>query len=187
MKLNSAEIKIAFTGSVSSGKTAAALETAAQLKQRHFRVSLVESVDRRHPWDNGYFPQNPQAHVGMITRQIAAEVEATLRADTDIVVCDRTVMDMYAVAMVDHPDSILIQSLEPLVNQWATTYVAAYYLEPFPLHADGFRPDLDFVMRCREEVLGYLRTFVNVRSVNRLYFAQEIAEVISSMQVKAQQ
>lgn len=148
-----APYKIAFTGTNSSGKTTMALAVTARLKEQyHHLAEVVSSQDRKITWADKHFPANPLAHYGMITNMIHAEVAATLKGDATTVVTDRSVLDLYSIAVTDHPNDPLIIALAPMVREYAKTYTRIYYLPPLPYQEDGKRPSDDFRMKTHESL-----------------------------------
>ena len=107
-----AKFKYAFTGTNCSGKTTMALAIAARLKRHAQLAEIVCSQDRKISWKDDYFPFTPIAHYGMITNLIHAEVAASLKGDADVIITDRSVLDLYAIACTDHGKHSMIASLE---------------------------------------------------------------------------
>jgi AAA domain len=156
-KPRSASTKIAFTGTNSSGKTTMAMEVCSRLKSQHHQLAeLVSSQDRKITWKDEHFPVDPRAHYGMITNLIHAEVQAELKGDAEIVITDRSVLDLYAIAVTDHPDSELIKALAPTVYAWLGTYKAVFYLPPLDYQEDGKRPPDAFRMRTHQTLLNLM-------------------------------
>lgn len=150
----SANSKIAFTGTNSSGKTTMAMEVCSRLKRdHHVLAELVSSQDRKITWKDDHFPVDPRAHFGMITNMIHAEVQAELKGDAHVVITDRSVLDLYAIALTDHPDSQMIKDLGVAVNAWAKTYTKIIYLSPLPYQEDGKRPPDEFRMKTHATLL----------------------------------
>lgn len=158
------KFKYAFTGTNCSGKTTMALAVTARMKRQGILAEVVSSQDRKITWKDDYFPVTPVAHYGMITNLIHAEVQAMLKGDADVVITDRSVLDLYAIAKTDHPESMLITQLEPAVLAWMSTYTKVYYLAPLAYQEDGKRPADDFRMRTHE-MLRYLMGKYNLPNV----------------------
>jgi hypothetical protein len=166
----SAHKKIAFTGTNSSGKTTMAMEVCSRLKRdHHVLAELVSSQDRKITWKDDHFPVDPRAHYGMITNLIHAEVQAELKGDADVVITDRSVLDLYAIALTDHPDSQMIKELGFAVNAWAKTYTRIFYLSPLAYQEDGKRPPDEFRMRTHATLMQLIGTgnYPNVITVDR--------------------
>lgn len=160
--------KFAFTGTNSSGKTTMALEVTARLKYPYgVLAECVASQDRKTSWDSRHFPATIEAHFGMIARHVYAETEAALRGDCDVVVCDRSVIDLLSIARVDHPNDTRLEGLTAYVKAWASTYDAVYYLPPCEYVADGKRPPDEFRLKTHASLLEILPQFSNVQTLSR--------------------
>lgn len=142
----SSKFKFAFTGTNCSGKTTMALDITSRLKMQGVLAEVVSSQDRKITWKDDHFPVDPRAHYGMITNLIHAEVQAELKGDAEVVITDRSVLDLYAIARYDHPESYMIDGLISTVESWLKTYTKVYYLAPLPYQADGKRPEDSFRM-----------------------------------------
>ncbi len=166
----SAHKKIAFTGTNSSGKTTMAMEVCSRLKRdHHVLAELVSSQDRKITWKDDHFPVDPRAHYGMITNLIHAEVQAELKGDADVVITDRSVLDLYAIALTDHPDSQMIKALGVAVDAWAKTYTRIFYLSPLAYQEDGKRPPDEFRMKTHATLMELIGTgnYPNVITIDR--------------------
>lgn len=153
----SSKNKIAFTGTNSSGKTTMALEVTTRLKsEHHYLAEVVSSQDRKISWKDDHFPVDPRAHYGMITNLIHAEVAAELKGDADVVITDRSVLDLYSIALVDHPRDSMISALKPMVESWLGTYTKIFYLPPLAYQEDGKRPPNEFRMKTHASLINLL-------------------------------
>ena len=134
-----ASFKFAFTGTNCSGKTTMALETTARLKaQHHCLAEVVSSQDRKITWDYAHFPDSLVAHYGMMATLIQAETQAALRGDADVIITDRSVLDLYSIASHDHQiDCPMKDGLRHLMEAWMETYTVVDYLPPLAYQADG--------------------------------------------------
>ena len=149
----SAKYKFALTGTNCSGKTTLALDITARLKKNAILAEIVSSQDRKITWKDAHFPVNPRAHWGMMTNLIHAEIQADLKGDADVIMTDRSVLDLYAIATYDHPEAELIAKFETAVLAWASTYTKIYYLEPLPYQEDNKRPNDSFRMATHGQLL----------------------------------
>lgn len=152
-KPKSSKFKFALTGTNCSGKTTLALGLTESLKRDSVLAEVVSSSDRRISWSDAHFPVDVRAHWGMITKLIGAEVAAELRGDADVVITDRSVLDLYAIATYDHPNNASMLALEPAILDWVSKYTAIYYLEPLPYQEDNKRPNDDFRMATHANLL----------------------------------
>ena len=87
-------IKIAYTGTHGTGKTDSAFKQALELKRANpdKHVEILAEVARQAPKINK--DSNITTQLWILTKQINAEIEASMRSD--ILVCDRTAMDCVA-------------------------------------------------------------------------------------------
>lgn len=180
-KPRSSQYKVAFTGTNSSGKTTMALTTAGRLKERHVLAEVVSSQDRKITWKDEHFPVDPRAHYGMISNLVKAEVEAELKGDALIVVTDRSVLDLYAIALTDHPDHPWVKDgLWQYVKAWIESYSRIYYLPPLAYQEDGKRPPDEFRMRTHATLRKIIEVhkFDNVVEIPRTEVFKDISKLI---------
>ncbi len=173
-----AAFKYAFTGTNCSGKTTMALAVTARLKRQAILAEIVCSQDRKISWKDDYFPFTPIAHYGMITNLIHAEVAASLKGDADVIITDRSVLDLYAIMATDHPDHSMTLALEPTILEWLETYTRIYYLAPLAYQEDGKRPADDFRMRTHAMLRRFMDKYSlpNVEEVDRTEVYKQIAQ-----------
>lgn len=179
--------KFAFTGTNCSGKTTMAMAIAARLKaHNHILAELVSSQDRKITWKDDYFPFTPVAHYGMITNLIHAEVQAMLKGDADVIVTDRSVLDLYAIMCTDHPDHPMTRGLENTVLSWLSTYTKIFYLAPLPYQEDGKRPADDFRMKTHAMLRELMATYnlPNVVELDRGDVYKEIGKHMGFLEPK---
>ena len=155
----SSKNKIAFTGTNCSGKTTMAMDVTARLKYRGVLAELVSSQDRKITWRDEHFPVDFRAHYGMISNMVNAEVQAELKGDADVVITDRSVLDLYSIAVTDHEYVEHIKNMEWYIRSWATTYTKIYYLDPLTYQDDGKRPDDSFRMKTHSKLLGIIELY----------------------------
>jgi hypothetical protein len=108
-------MKFAFIGTHGVGKTTLCFELAALLKKRDKVVEMVREVARFCP-----LPINRETTVAAQSWILHTEIAEELVAEnkSEIVVCDRSVLDNYCYLLQTgrHPN------LEPLVRWWVGTY-----------------------------------------------------------------
>lgn len=174
----SSKFKFAFTGTNSSGKTSMALDTTARLKFQHVLAEVVSSQDRKITWKDDHFPVDPRAHYGMICNLINAEVQAELKGDAHVVITDRSVLDLYAIFVTDHPGHYMTKGLEQMVRAWMTSYTRVYYLPPLKYQEDGKRPSDEFRMKTHAtlRMLMEKHAFTNVVEIPREYCFKDICK-----------
>jgi len=156
-------MKIALIGTHGVGKTTLCFELAAKLKRLDLGVDLVKEVARDCP-----LPINRDttldAQSWILHAQCAREIAAA--AASDVVVCDRSVLDNYAYlvhALGRRPD------LDPWVKRWCGTYGALFKVPLWqPPSFDGTRDtDLVFQREVDETIDALIRDFaVNVRTLD---------------------
>ena len=177
----SSKVKIAYTGTNCSGKTTAALDTTVRLKLAGVLAEVVSSQDRKISWKDDHFPVDYRAHYGMMTNLIHAEVQAELKGDAQVVVTDRSILDLYAIATYDHPTNPQIAAMEQMVLAWASSYTRIYYLEPLPYQADNKRPNDDFRMATHGQLIKLMDKYQlpNVVRVSRSDVWSEIRKLLA--------
>ena len=134
-------MKIALIGTHGVGKTTLCFELAARLKRLDLGVDLVMEVARGCP-----LPINRDttldAQSWILHAQCAREITAA--NGSEVVVCDRSVLDNYAYlvhAMGRRPE------LDPWVQRWCGTYAALFKIPLWqPPSYDGTR-DTDLVFQ----------------------------------------
>lgn len=179
-EVKQAGFKFAFTGTNSSGKTTIVHDLTARLKMNNVLVEAVTSQDRKSTWDFRHCIQNYHGHYGLMTGLIRAEVEAELKGDADVVLVDRSILDLYSIAITDHPDKDQISKIEEMVLQWASSYTAIYYLEPLQYVDDGVRPSDDFRMRTHANLVKLMENprLTNLVRIPRHKIMKDIAQRI---------
>jgi len=137
--------KIAFIGNSCTGKTTCAVAALRVLKLNRIGTGYVNDVARSIPFDPMLLDDNPDARLYVLFRQIEAECAMLVRADAEIIVCERSVMDWYAyyewtLRKLGRPMSL---SIRELVRNWASSYDTLILLPTAdaPYHKDGFRPE----------------------------------------------
>lgn len=141
--------KIAFLGTHGTGKTILTYQIAAEFRRRGHNVEVLKEVARESP-----LPINEgttlAAQQWILFRQMALEIECAARSE--MVICDRSVLDNYAYlrrAVGAQP------TLERLVAEWMATYDEVIHV---PILAgeiadDGVRStDRDFQREIDENV-----------------------------------
>lgn len=125
-------IKIAFIGTHSCGKTTLVYELCTELKKRNFHVGQLEEIARSCP-----LPINEQttkdAQTWILVTTISKEIELLKRYDH--LVCDRSVLDNYAYFYHKFGHD---KTLFDLVKSWVQTYD---FLFKVPINKEYLRPD----------------------------------------------
>jgi predicted ATPase len=141
-------MKIGFIGTHGTGKTVATLELVCELKKQGYSADVVTEAARSCP-----FPVNerttPKSQMWIFAEMLKREQECK----ADIVVCDRTLIDV--IAYTKKVSDFYAGMMRRFVESYVVTYDAIFYMGPNP---DYLKDD-------------------NFRSVN-LQFQQEIKELI---------
>jgi AAA domain len=112
-------MKVAFIGTHGVGKTTLCYDLAACLKKRDLGVGLVREVARECPLPINRETTLP-AQSWILHTQIAWELEA--QAKTEVVVCDRAVLDNFCYLKRAGGAGSHEKALETLVRSWMPTY-----------------------------------------------------------------
>lgn len=179
----SCKYKIAFTGTNCSGKTTMAMAVAARLKGRHVLAELVSSQDRKITWKDEHFPVDPRAHFGMMANLVNAEVQAELKGDAEVVITDRSLLDLYSIALYDHPTSEMVAAMRDYVVAWAATYAKIYYLAPLPYQNDNKRPSDDFRLATHGRLVQLLDE-LNLPNVVRIDRSEVFSDIKHLLNLK---
>jgi nicotinamide riboside kinase len=143
-------IKVAFVGTHGTGKTTLTYQTAAEFRRRGHNAEVLKEVARESP-----LPINerttPDAQRWILFRQMALEIE--LGARSDVLVCDRSVLDNYAYLRRAFGEE---GPLERFLVEWMRTYdeIVHVPMTETRIAADGvrstdrdFQAEIDLVVR----------------------------------------
>jgi thymidylate kinase len=154
-------LKVAFIGSHGCHKTTLCYELVAALKRAGLQADLVKEVARSCP-----MPVNQgtsrEAQLWILCTQVKEELETALKSD--IVVCDRSVLDNYAyLALQAGRDPIL----EAFVYKWTSTYDMLIHVPLLEgeLQPDGFRDTTREFAERVDEIIRELRQNSRLRTV----------------------
>lgn len=180
--MSTTKFKFGLCGTSSSGKTTLAYGLVARLKSYGLLADGVFNQDRKFSFDRALLETEEIAQHWMINNLIAKEVELSLHGDTDILVSDRTVLDLFNYYAYQY-DTTLCNQLEKYIVEWAYTYDAIFYLPPLPYHADGKRPPETFRDAVDARLLSYLKskTFKNVFFLER---KDILSHILNKIEVK---
>lgn len=160
-------MKIAFIGTHGTGKTTLTHELVANMKKNHLDADFLGEIVRKCP-----FPINEdttkKSQIWIILKQILEEMEAEEKSD--ILVCDRSVLDPYIYYVNKFGRNKVI---EALVLQHLKTYK---YLIKVPirtgfLKADKIRSvDENFQKKIDSLMNKFLKSFnIKYLELNRVY------------------
>lgn len=160
-------LKIAFIGTHGTGKTTLAHELVTSMKKNHLDADFLGEIARKCP-----FPINEnttkKSQLWIILKQILEEIEAEEK--TEILVCDRSVLDPYIYYVNKFGRN---KAIEGLVLQHLKTYG---YLVKVPiregfLKADKIRSiDENFQKKIDSLIDKFLKSFkIKYLNLERVY------------------
>jgi nicotinamide riboside kinase len=169
-------IKIAFTGTHGTGKTTLTYQVAAEFRKRGHNVEMLKEVARESP-----LPINerttPDAQRWILFRQMSLELE--LGARSDVLVCDRSVLDNYAYLRRAFGAQ---ETLERYLAEWMRTYdeVVHVPVTDARIAADGVRStDREFQVEIdrivRDLFAAHAIPYLALESVRHSWLATLIA------------
>jgi predicted nucleotidyltransferase len=154
--------KFALIGTSCSGKTTLCLSILAHLKGIGVLCDGVLQQDRRFAFDRAQLELYKEAQYYFICNQIMRESELTLRGHAEVLVSDRSVLDLYAYYEAMFGED---KKLFGLVTGWCKTYTALYYLPPLPYVDDKARPSDKFRMKVDRRLRPLLNCIPEVRQM----------------------
>src|SRR3989344_4121326 len=136
-------MKIGLIGTHGIGKTSLAHSLIGELKSRGANAGMLREFVRECPLPTGTEENNSaEAQMWVLLRQVQEEIEAEKKFD--IVVCDRSVIDIYAyflsVRKKFGSSAELDKIAEEIFKNWGKTYSHVFKLPPaFSAPEDNFR------------------------------------------------
>ena len=117
-------LKIAIVGTHGSGKTTLLYDTASTLKKNGYSVSIAREVARFSSFLNAG-EKNIHAQMDLFGLQITEEMSNA--RNHDILLCDRSILDILVYSKVLYPnltkkESLLLSSMESTVPHYMQTY-----------------------------------------------------------------
>lgn len=170
--------KFAFIGTSCSGKTTLCLSALAQLKTMGVSCDGVLQQDRRFAFDRDQLEQYKEAQYYFICNQVMRETELTLRGHAEVLISDRSVLDLYAyyVAQYGHDDGLF-----QLVWSWMETYTTLYHLDPLPYVDDKSRPSDEFRLQVDECLDKMIRGFGGTDRIKRLPRKEIMTDILQKV------
>lgn len=129
---------VGFFGSESIGKTSTGYTLTGRLRTHGALAEFVSDSSAAMPFPPDRFDTHEAAWVHVLAKKMEREAEFALRSNVDLIVSDRTPLDLLAYARMKHPNSALLAAFEPLVLAYMHQYDALYF---FPAHGTAFRYD----------------------------------------------
>lgn len=175
------KLTIGLIGTACSGKTTMALKLGGRLREAGIRAEVSSSVDRTMTWPVSSYAADHLAHYGMLAAHILKETQLVLSPDTEVVIVDKTPLDLAAYCVVDHPNHLETEKFRLLCLDWMQRYSRLYYLPPLPHVDDGKRPDDDFRMKVHTALETLLRScFIQVLRLDREDIPNDLLTFVSA-------
>lgn len=129
---------IGLFGSESIGKTSTAYMLTGRLRTHGLLAEVVTDSSAAMPFPPDRFDTHPVAWMYVIMRKIERECEYALRSNVEILVSDRTPLDLLTYFRMKHPESDLVEAVDRLMKVWMSRYDLLYF---FPAKGTEFRFD----------------------------------------------
>lgn len=132
-------IKISIVGTHGTGKTTLAYKLVTEAKQRGMNAQICNELARTSP-----FPLNEKANLDgclwLISKQINEEMSAKAQG-CELLVCDRSVMDMIAYVPIESAYGEIYEYLLLFCLRWFKTYDKIFWVHPTgeEIQDDGVR------------------------------------------------
>ena len=175
------KLSIGLLGTACSGKTTMAYKLGGLLREAGVRAEVSASIDRTMTWPVSSYAEDHLAHYGMLAAHILKETQLVLSPDTEVVIVDKTPIDLAAYCLVDHPDHLETDKFVIQCYDWMNRYNRLYYLPPLPHVDDGKRPDDDFRMKVHTALETLLVSpFLNVTRLDREDIPNDLLSFVST-------
>jgi predicted nucleotidyltransferase/nicotinamide riboside kinase len=146
--------KFAVIGTSCSGKTTLVYNILSRLKMMGVSCDGVMQQDRRFAFERADLECFKEAQYYFICNQIMRETELTLRGHSEVLVSDRSPLDLYAYYETTYGHS---DALFNFVAEWCCkTYADMFYLPPLPYVDDKQRPSDAFRMQVDQTLKGLI-------------------------------
>ena len=176
--------KIAIVGTHGTGKTTLAYKICAEAKEKGMNATIINEVARSCP-----FPLNESSSldgcIWMVSEQIKREMDA-IAQKTDIIVCDRSVLDMIAYVPYEAAYGEIYEYLKMFCMKWFKTYDNVFWVHPTgeTIEPDGIRAtDVEFQKKIHisfQHTLSYLLGLKSVKTVrSSSIFKDQVKGVIA--------
>lgn len=130
--------RFAIIGTSCAGKTTLTHAVIARLKSYGILADGVFSQDRKFSFPIDSI-ESEEAQNWMISNLIAKESDLYLHKDIEILVSDRSPLDLLAYYVYQH-NTPLSDAAKRYAIEWCKGYTALYYLNPLPYQNDNKRP-----------------------------------------------
>jgi hypothetical protein len=179
--------KYAIAGTSCAGKTTLTYALVSRLKQYGILVDGVLNSDRRITFDPDLLNTQEHPQMWMVNNIIQKEIELSLQPDVDLIISDRSVLDLMAYYTYQYPNSPLRLALWGVMQEWIKTYDTIFVLDPLAYQDDQKRPSDEFrlnVDRTLRDMIG-LNNWPNVEYIDRTQVLNRILKDIGFTKPKA--
>ena len=152
-------IKVAMIGSSCAGKSTLVYSLIGRLKKLGVLAEGVVSTDRKFSYPKRLLVESEDIQCNMIFNQLALETYWASRHDVEVLVLDRTPLDLWCYYEASFPhNSKKKEMVRDLAMRWFDqNYNHIFYLPPLPYQSDGDRPTEDF----RNQVAGVITKHID--------------------------
>lgn len=164
--------KFALIGTSCSGKTTTAYALTSRLKSYGILADGVFSQDRKFSFDKKHLLTKEIAQQWMVNNLISKETDTILHDDIDVLITDRSALDLMAYYVHQFPTSVMMQSMLEYVLTYLGTYTKLYYMKPLPYQDDNKRPNDEFRMAVDRQLRSIIESDVPLRLKDRICFLE---------------
>lgn len=154
-------IKVAMIGSSCAGKSTLVYSLIGRLKKQGILAEGVVSTDRKFSYPKSLLVESEDIQCNMIFNQLALETYWASRHDVEVLVLDRTPLDLWCYYEASFPQmSNKKEMVRDLVMRWFDqNYDHVFYLPPLPYQFDGDRPDENFRNKVADVITKNIGSF----------------------------
>jgi nicotinamide riboside kinase len=129
---------IALTGVESTGKTTLTTVLTGRLRTRGILAESVGEAGAASPFPGAFLDSGYAGWMYLIGNKMALEVTKATRANVNVVVCDRTLMDYGLYFKTRFPGQPMAEEIFALAQEWIRQYDMIFYL---PRAGSTYRQD----------------------------------------------
>lgn len=161
--------KYAVAGTSCAGKTTLVYALISRLKQYGVLADGVLNADRRINFDPALLEKEEKTQLWMVNNIMQKEIEVEMQPDVDVIISDRSVLDLMAYYTYQFPMSSLCSAQQRVVNEWIKTYDTIFVLDPLQYQEDGKRPSDEFRLAVDNQLRRSieLNKYPNVEVIDR--------------------
>jgi len=155
------KIKIGFSGPPCSGKTTTVHEVVVELRKLGIKADVLSGIERTPIYDIKRM-KNINEHNISLMNHVLQESLHMRRPDIDVILVDRTVLDIWidldVSAKVGHygRSKSIKEAMRGYINSWLETYDLIFKFNELPFKDDGLRLNN---MKWRDELIKYYKKF----------------------------